>query len=78
MDLENTEMVTLSPEQKELGFDFKQAKNGRYALLINYFTPTGEGGTEIQIEFNSEKGWGPNPNSSISFVKSVIFQTCFH
>ena len=56
MDLDSTELVVLSPEQKELSFDFKHARNGLYALVIDYFTPAGEGGTEIMVESNSEKG----------------------
>jgi len=49
-------LVVLSPEQKELWFDFKQAKNGRYALVIDYFTPAGDKETEIAVESSSEKG----------------------
>ena len=51
-----SELAVLASDQSELGFDLNVGKNGRYVLIVNYFTPDGDGPAEVRVESNSEKG----------------------
>jgi len=74
LDLQPSELVVLSSDQSELGFDLNVTKNGRYVLLIHYFTPDGDGPVELKVESKSEKGNRvPFPHFTLEHEKFTIY-----
>lgn len=56
LEVPASELVVLSSDQAKLGFDLDVAKNGRYVLVINYFTPGGDREVRLRVKSESEKG----------------------
>lgn len=56
LDINDERMALLTSQQPEIHLDIPVSKGGRYALLLEYFTPSGANLTEIQVEATSKKG----------------------
>ena len=56
LNLPSDRLVVLSPQQREIEFDLNVAKGGRYALVLEYFTPRGANVTKVEVETTSKKG----------------------
>lgn len=49
-------MALLSSQQPQIHMDLPLSNGGRYALLLEYFTPIGANLTEVQVQTTSNKG----------------------
>ena len=56
LEIDVDKMVVLSPRQKKLNFALPVTKGGRYALVLEYYTPRGSNLTKLMVDAKSPKG----------------------
>jgi laminin alpha 3/5 len=56
LDIKEEKLAMLSPQQQKIQFDLPVSKGGRYALVLEYFTPQGANLSKIGVESTSRKG----------------------